>query len=51
MDNDNSDSENIKLDSGAKNDTRRQFVLKLARTTALPIIVPLSLSMSTAALA
>lgn len=51
MDNDNAHSETINLDAAAKGETRRQFVLKLARTTALPVIVPLSLSMSTAALA
>jgi len=32
-------------------ETRRQFVKKLAKAASLPIIVPLSLSMSTAALA
>ncbi len=32
-------------------ETRRQFVKKLAKAAALPVIVPLSLSMSTAALA
>jgi len=32
-------------------DTRRAFVERLAKTAALPVVLPLMLSMSTAALA
>lgn len=32
-------------------DTRRDFVQRLAKTAALPVVLPLMLSMSTAALA
>ena len=51
MHKDSSHPEKTGLDTTAKGDSRRQFILKLAKTTALPVIVPLSLSMSTAALA
>ena len=35
----------------ARGDTRRKFVERLAKTAALPLVVPLMLSMSSAAFA
>lgn len=38
-------------DGGMPMDTRRAFVERLAKTATLPVVLPLMLSMSTAALA
>ena len=35
----------------AKTQTRRAFIERLAKTSAIPVVLPLTLSMSTAALA
>lgn len=51
MANESESAAELGVSNSPDGETRRQFVKKLAKAAALPVIVPLSFSMSTAALA